>query len=180
MSELVCWRVNPIFAAMNAISSSASRLAFAGLCLATVLGLSSCVSSIESRITKNPQLFEKLSTNDRSLVSRGEIREGMTKEAVFLAWGRADYVSTGSEHGVTLEKWGYTGSHPVYTSSYMVGFGPGFYRGRYGYGYGYGGLWDPYWGGYGPSIAYVPYQAARVEFRNGRVIRFMRSSEWLD
>lgn len=175
--------MNPLFAVKSFLSSvSLARLALAGLCLSAGFGLSSCTSPLEGRITKNPQLFEKLSPSDRSLVRRGEIREGMTKEAVFLAWGRADYVSTGKDHGVSVEKWGYTGSHPVYTNSITVGIGPGYYRGRRGYyGYGYAGLWDPYWGGYGygPSIEYVPYQAASVEFRAGRVVRFMRTSEWL-
>jgi hypothetical protein len=172
--------VNPLFAAVNTTSFAFSRLAFAGLCLAAIVGLSSCTSAIESRITKNPQLYNKLKEHDRALVSRGEIREGMTKEAVFLSWGRADHVSVGRDSGRSVERWGYTGSHPVYTSNLSMGFGSGYYGGRGRLGYGYGGMWDPYWGGYGPSIAYVPYQAATVEFRNGRVIRFMRAPEWLN
>lgn len=139
----------------------------AGLCLVVAGGLSSCTSALEHRITKNPQLYQRLSVQDQGLVSRGEIREGMTKEAVFLAWGRADYISSGKDRGAPIDKWIYLDSHPVYTPTYRFGFGPMYY------GYGYAGYWDPYWAGWGPSVTYMPYQRATVEFRNDRVIRFM-------
>ena len=155
------------------------------------IGLSSCASPVERRITRNPQLFEKLSSKDRALVVRGEIREGMTKEAVFLAWGRADYISGGRDRGAAIDRWEYAGTRPVYTADIGIGFGVGHYHHHQyayghghrhgGYGYSYGGMWDPYWGGYGgPSIAYVPYRAASVDFRQDRVVRFVRSPDWLN
>ena len=143
------------------------------LCIGAALGLSSCTSPIVGRIESNPQLYDQLSPADRALVARGEIREGMTKEAVFLAWGRADRVLRGRERGGIVERWSYTSSHPVYSST--VGLGVGWGAGRR-YGSGFVGPWDPFWGGYnyGPAVVYVPYQSASVEFRNERVTKFMR------
>jgi hypothetical protein len=145
-------------------------VAAAGLAVA---GLTSCTSPRERRIVNNPELFQKLSPNDRSLVSQGGIREGMTKEGVFLALGRPDHVAEGRDRGAPVERWTYLGSRPVYTTGIGMGWGGGkFYGG--GLGFGYGGIWDPYWGGYGSGVSYLPYTAATVEFRSGRVVRYLR------
>jgi hypothetical protein len=42
-----------------------------------------------------------------------------------------------------------------------------------GRGFGYCGPWDPFWGGFGPTVTYVPYQAATVTFRGNRVSEYM-------
>lgn len=146
------------------------RVTLIGLGLLVAIGLSSCASPVERRITSNPELYGRLSENDKRLVSQGRLREGMTREMVFLAWGRPDQVAHGRAGGSAIEKWTYVGERPVYTHS--IGLGWGFGGGYSRYGYGYGGMWDPFWMG-GPSVAYVPYQAATVEFRGGRVTSFL-------
>src|SRR5687767_15032607 len=118
-----------------------------GIVLAAVISLSNCASPIENRIASNPTLYEKLSPSDKALVSQGRLREGMTKESVFLAWGRPDRVAQGRSHGSSIEKWTYIGQRPVHTQTFGLGLG----FGHYGYGYGYGGAWDPLWMGGGPS-----------------------------
>lgn len=60
------------------------------LCVLWGCLLVSCASPRERRITGNPQLYQSLSTGDQVLVQQGRIREGMSKEAVFLALGRPD------------------------------------------------------------------------------------------
>ncbi len=151
------------------------RLGLVALGLVAVLGLSSCASPVERRIANNPQIYGALSSSDKILVNQGRIREGMTKEGVFLSWGRPDYVATGRESGSSAEKWTYTGSRPVYTSTVGVGWNRLGY-GPYGYGFGFYGPWDPFWGGYGPSVTYVPYEAASVQFRGNRVTKYMRNT----
>ncbi len=165
-------------------SPSLFKTCRAALGLALMAGLASCTSPVERRITANPELYNKLSGNEKSLVSQGRIREGFTKEAVFLAMGRPDQVAAGSQKGAKLEKWTYVGTQPVYSDSYGFGwgggygrFGGGYRRGGFGYGYGYGGAWDPFWGGYGPTVTYVPYKAASVTFRSGRVTEYMRGPQ---
>ncbi|MDZ4404617.1 hypothetical protein [Prosthecobacter sp.] len=141
--------------------------------LTAALLLSQCASTPQTRIERNPQLFAALSTRDRQLVISGVIREGMTRDAVFLAWGRPDRVSVGTNRGKEVEAWTYLGERPVRTFSIGMGFGYGGFGyggwGPYGYGGGYG---FPYMGG-GPSVMYVPYTAGVVEFSRGRVTRWM-------
>lgn len=160
---------------------SLPTLAKALLCLAVVVGLSSCSSPLERRIANNPTLYQKLADSDKVLINQGRIREGMTKEAVFLSWGRPDQVAEGSAKGVKSEKWTYMGSQPVYVNNVGFGWGGGFgggFYGRRGLGYGYGGLWDPYWGGYGgPAVTYVPYKVATVDFRGNRVTGYLRGRQ---
>src|SRR2546430_16316836 len=87
---------------------------------ASVCVLTGC-STVESRISEHPDLFHSLSANDQALVSRGEIRSGMSQNAVWLAWGNPDQKAVGSMRGRETETWVYMNT----TSS------------PYGYGYGY-------------------------------------------
>jgi hypothetical protein len=132
--------------------------AFAIVLLSAVL-LSSCASGPERRISRNAESFSKLSTADQASVREGKVREGMSKEAVFMAWGRPNQVSEGSRNGAKLERWSYTTLQPVF----MGGFGGG-------WGGGFGGCGR--WGG-GPfmmnSLNYVPTPGPSVEFTNGKV-----------
>jgi len=151
--------------------------------LAAAFLLSSCASnSPQSRIEGNPQLFNKLSAKDRELVTQGVIREGMTKDAVFLAWGAPDQTVAGRKAGREIEEWTYVGQRPVRTMSMNVGFGwGGGWGGRCGpwgggpWGWG-GGPWG--WGGpgWGTDVIYVPYTAGVVGFRSGRVIEWKAAS----
>ncbi|WP_395718391.1 hypothetical protein [Prosthecobacter sp.] len=141
--------------------------------LLTALTLSQCASSTpQTRIERNPQLFTRLSAKDRQLVTSGVIREGMTRDAVFLAWGRPDRVSVGTSRGKEIEAWTYVGERPVRTLNMGVGFGYGAWNPYWGGPWGWGG--PGFWGG-GPSVTYVPYTAGVVEFTNGRVTRWMAS-----
>lgn len=143
--------------------------------LIAVLLLSQCAATPQSRIERNPQLYGQLAARDQQLVTRGTIREGMTRDAVYLAWGRPDRVAVGSARHRTVESWTYLGQQPVSTMNMGYGWGAGL------------GSWGPYWGGGpwgwsrggygywggGPSITYVPYTQAVVEFTSGRVSRYL-------
>lgn len=151
------------------------------LTLGAAIGLTSCASPVERRIERNPEIYNKLSDSDKVLINQGRIREGLSKEGVFLAWGRPDQVAEGSQKGSKIEKWTYVGTQPVYSQSMGWGWGgPGWgWGGGYGYGRGWGyyGAWDPYWGGYGPTVTYVPYKAASVTFRGNRVTEYVRGPQ---
>ena len=136
---------------------------FALLLLTAALLLSSCAAPVVRRIEKNPQIYGKLSAEDKALVQRGQIREGMGQDAVFLAWGRADRVSAGSRDGKTHERWSYAGYEPVYGTTGGFGYSSGGYRGRHG-----GTFYEPFFYSE-PSVTYLPYEARWVEFTNGRV-----------
>ncbi|WP_395752380.1 hypothetical protein [Prosthecobacter sp.] len=141
-----------------------------GLAVIATAFLVQCSSTPQTRIEKNPQLFSKLNAQDRSLVSKGLIREGMTRDAVFLAWGRPDAVSVGVSRGRSGESWTYEGQRPVRSMNMSMGFG----FGGFGFGgwgpYGYGGLGGyPMWGS-GTSVTYIPYTAGVADFVGGRVV----------
>lgn len=131
------------------------RCLFAGACAAL---LASCqTSSPLSRIDRNPTMFGMLSPEQQVLVQQGRICEGMSKDAVFLAWGNPNNTPlTGQQDGVPYEKWVYTVYQPVMMNT--VGFGGGCW---------YHGGWSG--AGLGASTAYVPQEAAWVIFQNNKV-----------
>ncbi|MEJ6642410.1 MAG: hypothetical protein QNL33_04055 [Akkermansiaceae bacterium] len=132
----------------------------------------SCASQTPAgRIEKNPALYNDLNTSEQALVRAGRIENGMTPNAVYLAWGKADSRSEGEHEGKRFERWNYIGLAPVYNQSYYSGFGYGYhdYYGRRGRGRSY----TPYYGN-ALQVDYVPYRAAWVDFQNGRVKNWQR------
>ncbi|MCW1925360.1 hypothetical protein OKA05_22560 [Luteolibacter arcticus] len=144
--------------------------------LSALVFVSCAPSTPEARIAAQPAVFEGLSSKHQQLVRRGQLDKGMNTDAVYLAWGRPSQEYDGSENGASTLRWDYSGSTPVYTTSFSGGWGYG-YGGGYGYGrygrYGYPGY--GYGFGFGPDVTYVPYRRASVLFRNGRVTSWERS-----
>jgi len=103
------------------------------------------------RISQHPEIYQSLSSRDQALVSQGQIRQGMTTDAVWLAWGTADQKIPASIHNRPAETWVYL---------------------RYQTPPSYGG---PYY--YGPfDWSYIPpkfiYPIRAVTFSSGRVAYF--------
>jgi hypothetical protein len=98
-------------------SSGASVLGIA----AVVLIVSSC-STPQTRISDHPDLYQSLSPRDQALVSQGQIRSGMSRNAVWLAWGSSDQKIVGEMAGRPTETWIY-----IYyaTYPYYPYYGPG-------------------------------------------------------
>lgn len=138
--------------------------AIAGL----VFSISNCaMNTPQGRIQKNPAAFAALSSAEKSLVEQGKIQPGMTREAVVLAWGKPSAISERGGRGQSnQEVWKYMGHYPVYTDRLVVGGG---YNYRYhGRGYCGPGIY------FEPTVEYLPYLVAVVEFANGRVMRWER------
>jgi hypothetical protein len=152
--------------------------------------LASC-STTESRISNHPEIYQTLSSDDQALVSQGQIRIGMSENAVWLAWGSPDQRVVGNMRGRQTETWIYI----TYTSAYPYGGYGSPYRGygRFYGGFGYGGFgfisahrvhhhhhrsfvffgdpfYDPFYYSYIPPSIPVPYKT--VTFSNGRVVSF--------
>lgn len=168
-----------------------------GLATSAIL-LASC-STPENRISEHPEMYQTLSPKDQALVTSGHIRTGMSKNAVFLAWGSPDQKTEGAMHGRATESWvyfatdsagyGYGGYGYPYGGYGYGGYGPGFGYGQPGFGYGFAGggvirshhghgrfvvfgdpFYDPFfYSGFAPTVAY-PYKV--VTFSNGRVRSF--------
>ena len=144
-------------------------------------------STTESRISDHPDLYHSLPASQQQLIAQGQIAAGMSRDAVWLAWGNPEQKVNGIMRGNSTEVWVYTTSTPAYGYGYGgYGYGP--------YGYGYPGFWggagvfrfhhghrfvvfgdpfyDPFYYSYLPPTIQVPYKT--VTFVNGRVIGFQR------
>ncbi|WP_411826456.1 hypothetical protein [Luteolibacter sp. AS25] len=137
------------------------KLFFLPLVAVLAAGFTSCVPSTPaSRIAERPSAFERLSEKEKDLVEQGRISEGMSKEAVSLAWGSPEGRAEGLKDGKKIERWDYIGTRPVVTNNFYGGYRSGYY-GRYDYtGVGFG---------LGPTVSYVPERTASVWFQNERV-----------
>ena len=142
------------------------------------LSLTSC-TTIDSRIAERPAVFQGMSPTDQALVQQGKIREGMSQDAVYIAWGPPSNRAPGRNRGHTVETWIYdataAGDYP----------GPFYYGSRYGYGPGYGyfggsryrfrrhHIYDPFYDPFFYNHAnVVRYPERIVSFENGRAIAF--------
>ena len=141
-------------------SSGASVLGIA----AAVLILTSC-STPQTRISDHPDFYQSLSPRDQALVSQGQIRYGMSRNAVWLAWGLPDSKVIGNMRGHSTETWVY-----VYYATYPYYYYP--YYGPYGPGFGFFGdpFYDPFY--YSLIPPSIPYPNKTVTFSNSRVMSF--------
>jgi outer membrane protein assembly factor BamE (lipoprotein component of BamABCDE complex) len=95
-----------------------------------ILGVSSCATNPrQKRISNNPDLYNALSAKEKSLINNGQIKQGMNKKAVYLAWGDPSRSSKGENNGTLYERWYYYNYTPYYTGSFFGGYGHG--RGYY-------------------------------------------------
>jgi hypothetical protein len=160
-----------------------SRALTFGLAAAAIV-LTSC-STTESRISEHPDMFQSLSPSDRALVSRGQIRSGMSQNAVWLAWGSPDQKVVGDMRGHPTETWIYVQTTTApYGSAYYPYYGYGGFGPRFGFGggaifrtHGRGRFaiigdpfYDPFYYSYIPPTISIPYKT--VTFSNGRVMSF--------
>jgi len=131
--------------------------------VAVILGFTACEATTPAaRAQQNPAAFESIPAKDRELVLKSTIAEGMSKDAVVIAWGKPDRVTTGSLNGKMVETWIYTSMRPIYRPYYGLGVGIG------GYGYRHHGIYPGASFGMGPD--YVPVTSSVVRFRNNHVI----------
>jgi hypothetical protein len=123
----------------------ALRLAIA----AAALVFTSC-GTPGTRISQHPDVYQGLPPRDQALVSQGQIRPGMTMDAVWLAWGTPEQKIPGPMRD--SETWVYVRYDTPFPS--------------YGVPYYYG----PFDWSYIPPK--FPYPSRGVTFSNGKVVFF--------
>src|SRR5712675_952512 len=81
----------------------------------STLILTGC-STPQTRISEHPDLYQSLSPRDQALVNQEQVRIGMSRTAVWLAWGSPDRKIVGNMGGGRTETWIYTyyASYPYY------------------------------------------------------------------
>src|SRR6516165_11563630 len=134
------------------------RCALALAVIAATLILASC-STPETRISEHPDLYQSLSHRDQALVSQGQIRIGMSRSAVWLAWGTTDRKIIGNMGGGPTETWVYVyyASYPYYPFEPLTNISGA-------------PLFDPfYYSWFPPSI---PYPGKLVTFAHGKVVSY--------
>src|SRR5437016_1010202 len=99
---------------------------------ATALLFTSC-GTTGQRISNHPEIYQTLSPRDQALVSQGQIRPGMSENAVWLAWGSPEQKAVGNMRGRATETW-------VYITYTTAPYGYGYPYRPYGYGYGFGSV----------------------------------------
>jgi hypothetical protein len=126
--------------------------------LTGMLILTSC-STPQTRISDHPDLYQSLSHRDQALVSQGQIRIGMSRTAVWLAWGTTDQKIIGNMGGGPTETWVYVyyATYPYYPFEPLDEY--------------FGApLFDPFcYSWFPPSI---PYPGKLVTFARGKVVSY--------
>lgn len=142
---------------------------------AGALFLSGCATT-ETRINQHPEIYGSLSPRDQALVRQGQIREGMSESAVWLAWGSPEQKAAGSAHGRPMETWiymDYSYPYPSYYPYHHYGFSSVSvirrHHGRRYFVFGDPLFYDPFYSFIPPRIAY-PYKT--VSFARGRVVSY--------
>lgn len=134
------------------------RRSFALAFAIPLLFLGTACSTVSTRIKEQPQTFSKLAPAQQDAVKAGKIQNGFDKDAVYLAWGKADDVSTKPVKGRPSEMWTYYGFRQETIPHYDA---------------------IPRYVGYGsfvPELVYSPvyinhqYVWRTVTFQNGKVI----------
>ena len=127
-----------------------TRVALTFAVTAEALIFSGC-GTTGTRISQHPEMYQGLTPSDQAFVSQGQIRTGMTMDAVWLAWGTPEQKIPGNMRGRLTETWVYLRYNT-----------PPSYGGPYYY-----GSFD--WSYIPPKF---PYPSKGVTFSNGRVVFF--------
>jgi hypothetical protein len=73
--------------------------------------LAGCATStVESRKKERPQAYAALSPEEKQLVDSGQIKSGMSQDAVFLAWGPPAQVLESEDGGGRATTWLFHGT----------------------------------------------------------------------
>lgn len=144
------------------------RVPFLCVTFCAAILLSACSSvTPATRIEENPAVFAALSPQEKTLVQKGEIAEGMSPDAVYLAWGAPNNSPFyGEKDGKKFTKWVYSALMPVYNPTPM--FWGGSYWGPRGW-YGGSAMWN--------DVSYVPVNVAYVLFENDKVTAWEAKSK---
>ena len=122
-----------------------------------LLAAGCATSNINSRKLERSPAYAALTPEQRALVDRGEIKVGLTMDAVYVAWGQPSQIMASESGAGATTTWIYSGT--VWREQRYWAYQS--YGGRYGHVYPTATL----------NYDYVPmpYTSAEVVFENGVV-----------
>jgi hypothetical protein len=82
-----------------------------GILLAGLVLAGCATSTVQSRKQERYAAYEALTPEMRGLVDQGQIKVGMTTDAVYIAWGPAGRVLQGENEAGKTTTWVYYGSY---------------------------------------------------------------------
>ena len=148
------------------------------LAAAAAVVLAAGCETPRTRARLHPGLFAKLSVADQRLAVTGAVRDGMTTDAVYIAWGDPDERRAATSGKETAERWLYRrqitvqaplGSFdqwPVGTSLFGPTVGP-----APGAGFWFGGVGNEGELLYQPHLRIADATLKEADFRGGRLER---------
>ena len=80
------------------------------LALAFLLGGCAATSTIETRRGERSAAYSQLSPQEQQLVDQGQIKVGMTADAVYIAWGQPSEILESEDASGHMTTWRYYGS----------------------------------------------------------------------
>lgn len=133
-----------------------------GLAAVFLLGAAGCAtkSTIDTRRAEKSNFYQTLPADQKAIVDSGQIRVGMSEDAVYIAWGKPSEVLQSEDASGHFTTWRYYGSwleETRYWAYREVNGGPsGVYLERY------------------LTSDYNPrdYVRAEIIFKDGRVLRW--------
>ncbi len=138
------------------------KKSFCLLCGFVVLFFMGC-QTLDKRIAEHRELWNSFSTEEQERVRSGQLWEGMTQDAVWLAWGAPRYRRHGAEGKIEFEEWIYT---RLQTREVMDWRYRPVYQGR-------DYVLQPE---FGPVQVYDEVPSDTVRFINGKVVAWSRLS----
>jgi hypothetical protein len=121
------------------------------------VGTGCATSTIESRKAERSGAYNNLTTEQMGSVDAGQIKVGMSMDAVYIAWGKPNQVLMSETSAGPIVTW-------IYTGSYLQGYTLWSYPGHFGpyHRYYYGPILDT-------DYAVINYVNAEVVFDGGIV-----------
>ena len=126
--------------------------------LLALLAAGCATSNVNSRKQERYSAYSALTPEQRALVDRGEIKVGLTSDAVYIAWGKPSQIMSTESSAGAATVWIYTGT--AWREQRYWAY-QGYYGGRYGHVYPTATLQYDY--------VPMPYTSAEVVFENGVV-----------
>jgi outer membrane protein assembly factor BamE (lipoprotein component of BamABCDE complex) len=84
---------------------------YLAILMAVAVVLTGCKSStVETRRAERPDAYAALQPDQRQLVDQGQIKVGMSEDAVYIAWGKPAQVVTSEDQSGRTTTWLYHGS----------------------------------------------------------------------